>query len=208
MNARVAFSACLLSTVSCLLLTSGCSLVPEPKPDPTRFYVLSTPSGGAAVAANASAPVVHLRPIELANYLRARPLIVRRGSNEIEFREYAHWGEALELGIGRVLREELLSRGAAGAVSATGMRRDTAPTDFQVTVRVLACEGVAGGAVEFRAAWEVTAGATNADAKPIARGDYRAADLRWDGKTEASLAAQLSQAVGGLAAEIAGGLKK
>ncbi len=207
MNARAAFAACLLSTVSCLVLLSGCSLLPEAKPDPTRYYVLSTSSGGGAVAA-AGAPSVHLKPIEIANYLRARPFIVRRGTHEIEFREFARWGEPLELGIGRVLREELLARGAASAVSAAGPRRDTAAVDCQLTVRVLACEGAAAGAVEFRAIWELVSLAANGEGKPVARGDFRAADLRWDGKSEAVLAAQLSQAVAGLAAEIAGGLKK
>jgi len=207
MNARAAFSACLLSAVSGLVLLSGCSLLPEPKPDPTRFYVLSTSTDGGGPAA-AGAPSVHLKPIDLANYLRARPLIVRRGNNEIEFREFARWGEPLELGIGRVLREELLARGAASAVSAAGVRRDAAPVDFQLAVRVLACEGAASGAVDFRSVWELTSGAANGEGKPIARGDFRAADLRWDGKSEASLAAQLSQAVSALAAEIAVALKK
>ena len=208
MNARAASSASFLSAVFCLVLVSGCSLLPEPKPDPTRFYVLSTPMNGGGTAPAAGAPSVHLKPIDLANYLRALPLIVRRGNNEIEFREFARWGEPLELGIGRVLREELLARGAASAVSAAGVRRDAAPVDLQLAVRVLACEGAASGAVDFRAVWELTPGAANGDGKPGARGDFRAADLRWDGKSEASLAAQLSQAVSALAAEIAGALKK
>ncbi len=207
MNARAGLLTCFLPAALALLLTAGCSLVPEAKPDPTRFYVLSTPTGAGAPAA-AGAPVVHLKSVELADYLRARPLIVRRGNNEIEFREFARWGEPLELGIGRVLREELLARGAASTVLATGMRREAGVADFQLTIRVLACEGAATGAVEFRAVWEITPGAGNADGKPVARGDFRAAELRWDGKSGASLAAQLSQAVGGLAAEIAGGLKK
>ena len=50
-------------------------------------------------------------------------MIVRRGKNEIEFREFAQWGEPLDLGIGRVLREELVARGAASAVQGAGMRR-------------------------------------------------------------------------------------
>lgn len=208
MNARAASFARLLSAVVGLLLVSGCSLLPEPKPDPTRFYVLSTSANGGGTAPAAGAPSVHLKPIDLANYLRARPLIVRRGNNEIEFREFARWGEPLELGIGRVLREELLARGAASAVSAAGVRRDAVPVDLQLAVRVLACEGAASGAVDFRAVWELTPGAANGEGKPSARGDFRAADLRWDGKSEASLAAQLSQAVSALAGEIAGALRK
>jgi len=188
--------------VSSLALTS-CSLMPQAQMDPTRFYVLSPSSTAAAPVANA--PVVHLRPVELASYLRERPLIVRRGDNEIAFREYARWGEPLELGIARVLREELLIRGAAATVSTSGLRSHIDEKDFVLNVRVLACEGAAHGAVIFRAVWELSKGVSKA---PIASGDFRPTDLRWDGKSEASLAAQLSRAVTGLAEEISGAVKK
>ena len=204
MNARLPIS-CLLSAVACLLL-SGCSIpLPQAESDPTRFYVLS-PSGGPAVAPAAGAPSIHLRPIEIASYLTARPIIVRRGENEIQFREFARWGEPLDLGIGRVLREELLARGAASAVHAPGLRSPGGDNDQVLSVRVLACEGTAAGAVNFRAVWQLTS--SGANPASVARGDYRAANLTWDAKNEADLAAKLSDAVAGLAAEIAGALKK
>ncbi len=179
-----------------LAAAAGCSLLPVAKPDPTRFYVLTTRA--TAAAAPAGAPAVQLRPVEVAGYLRSRPLIVRRGGNELEFREYARWGEPLEQGIGRVLREELRAR---GVVVPSGPGRDSPAFDYHLTVRVLACEGTVAGAVDFRAVWELT----RAGEKPVAAGggEFRAEALRWDGKSEASLAAQLSEAVAGLAAEIA-----
>jgi uncharacterized lipoprotein YmbA len=163
--------------------------------------VLSTETVHSAVQPNA--PVVHLREIELASYLRTRPIIVRRGENEIEFREFALWGEPLDLGLARVLREELLARGAASDVVTSSIRRtqETEAANRDLFVRVLACEGGAGGSVAFRAVWELKS--VGAKAEPVAQGDYRAGDLRWDGKSEASLAAQLSQAVAGLAGSIA-----
>lgn len=184
-------------------VVAGCSL-PQATPDPTRFYVLSTPA--VAASAGSKGPAVHLRPVELASYIKSKPMIVRRGDNEIEFREYARWGEPLELGIGRVLREELLARGAAGAVLASGLRAVGVDYDYELTVRVLACEGGADGQVFFRAAWELST--ASATPKVVAQGDFRPADLRWDGKIEGSLAAQLSQAVAGLSGEIAEALKK
>lgn len=182
---------------------SGCSL-PQAQTDPTRFFVLSTPAVAGTVAAKA--PAVHLRPVELASYIKSKPMIVRRGDNEIEFREYARWGEPLELGIGRVLREELLARGAASAVLAAGLRAVGVDYDYELTVRVLACEGGADGTIYFRAAWELS----TTDGKPsvAAQGDFRPTDLRWDGKSEAGLASQLSQAVAGLSGEIAAALTK
>ena len=186
-------------------LLAGCAFT-QPQTDPTRFYLLSTTAPVSATAAGAKSPVVHLRPVELASYMRAKPIIVRRGGNEIEFREYARWGEPLELGIGRVLREDLMARGAAGAVLAAGLRAVDVDYDYTLTVRVLACEGGANGAVHFRAVWELSSVGTAP--KPVARGEVRPTELRWDGKSDSALAAELSKAVGALAEDIAAGLAR
>ena len=186
--------------LGCILASlTGC--LPRPLADPTRFYVLSTET--ALATPGSGAPTIQLREVELAAYLQSRPVIVRRGENEIEFREFALWGEPLELGIARVLREELLARGAAGGVT-TSSRRTSGNHDYTLAVRVLACEGHASGDVAFRAVWSLTRQAS--EAERVAGGDFRATDLTWDGKTEASLAAQLSQAVAALASEIASAL--
>lgn len=189
-----------------ILAFAACSIpIPQAETDPTRYYLLGA-SATPPTPPAANAPVVHLRAIDLANYLRARPLIVRRGDNEIQFREFARWGEPLDLGLGRVLREELLARGAVGAVVAPGLRAGPASTTHDLAVRVLACEGGADGTVIFRAAWEIST--TSAQPAVVARGDYRAADLHWDAQGEGSLAAQLSVAVAGLATEISAALRK
>ena len=188
------------------LLLAGCSIpIPQAEKDPTRFYVLSS-AGSGATTAPAGAPVLQLRSVEVASYLNSRPMIVRRGNNEIEFREFARWGEPLDAGVARVLREELLVRGAVRAVITAGTRRDHPAPEFTLHLRVLACEGEVGGGVAFRAVWELTSAAANSPA--VASGDFHARDLRWDGKSEASLASALSQAVAALAGDIAAGLKK
>ncbi len=76
--------------------------------------------------------------------------------------------------------------------------------EVDLRIRVLACEGGIDGAIAFRAAWELTRGA----GRPATRGDYRAENVRWQPKDEASLAAGISEAVAGLAAEIVGALSK
>lgn len=186
---------------------AGCSsLIPQPQVDPTRFYLLSMTPGAAMTPASGKAPVIFIRPVELASYIRAKPVIVRRGDNEIEFREYARWGEPLELGIGRVLREDLVARGAAGAVMAVGVRSVDVEYEYSLLVRVLACEGGANGSIYFRATWELSTAGANP--KSVARGEVQPTDLRWDGKNEGSLAAELSKAVSLLAEDVAAGLTK
>lgn len=203
-HARFGFGLLVLAAGVAL---GGCSLpLPQAESDPTRYYLLAATPAGVPPAEAANAPAIHLRPIELANYIRSRPMIVRRGANEVEFRDYARWGEPLEQGIARVLREELLARGAASAVQTTGARAAMAGYDFELSVRVLASEGAADGAVDFRAHWEL---ATVSDKeRVVASGDFQPKDLRWDPKNEATLAAALSKAVGALAADIAAALKK
>jgi uncharacterized protein len=183
---------------------SSCSL-PQPQSDPTRYYLLAGSSNDASPVAS-NAPALHVRPIELASYLRGRPLMIRKGNNEVEFREYARWGEPLELGIARVLRDELLGRGAASSVGTSGLRATSRPYDFELTIRVLACEGTVDGNVLFRARWDLAPVGDNA--APVAHGDFRPTDLKWNGKDDSALAARLSDAVSGLAAEIAAALKK
>lgn len=196
MNARMKNGLQGVIAGGALLLAAGCSLFPEPKADPTKFYVLA--AAAAAAVPPAGAPVVQVRPVEVASYLRGRSIIVRRGEHEIEFRDFARWGEPLEQGIARVVREELLARGIAAGPAAS-VRGEAAGADLLLTLRVLACEGAADGAVLFRATWELSKEGT----APVGAGDFRATGLRWDGKGEAFLVARLSEAVTGLAGEIA-----
>lgn len=189
---------------------AGCLSVPIPQAeaDPARFYVLNSSAAAAtAVAGGEKAVSLHLQPVEVASYLRSRTMIVRLGDNEIQFREFARWGESLETGIARVLREELLGSGAVRDVFNAGIPAPGAAFDQVLSVRVLACEGGADGSVLFRAAWELVP-AGKGPGGPVQRGDFRAGGLRWDGKTEASLAAQLSAAVAALAGEVSAALKK
>jgi uncharacterized lipoprotein YmbA len=189
-------------------LVASCSLpMPQAQNDPTRMYVLSVPPAAPATGDSVTAPVVRLRPVEVASYLRTREMVVRRGENEIDFREFARWGEPLEQGITRVLREELLEKHAASSVDTSGLRSaEAGDAKYEILVRVLACEGLADGGVDFRAVWEISSTTANAGA-PV-RGEYRATNLKWTPRHEATLAAALSQAVAGLANDIAGGLKR
>lgn len=202
--ARVRSALLLGGGLALALGTGGCAVF-SPKDDPTRFFVLSAPTAIQAPAP-ADAPSLSVRPVELANYLRGRPLIVRQDDNEIEFRDFARWGETLEQGVARVLREELIARGAAGTVAIPGTRIANRRIDFELTVRVLACEGRSDGTVNFRALWELSPFANRTAV--IARGDFQAADLKWDAASESALVAQMSQAVAGLAGEVAAALGK
>ena len=185
-----------------LLISAGCNLLPEAKTDPTRFYLLRSTASGPVAAATAGGAAVRLRPIELADYLRTRALIVRHDNNEVDFRDFARWGEALGPGITRVLREELFARGAP--VATGGMKTGPSEQKIELRIRILACEGLAEGGVRFHANWELLA----IGGVAARRGDFRPTTLHWDGENETTLAAALSEAIAGLAAEIAPAIAK
>jgi uncharacterized lipoprotein YmbA len=189
-------SSLLLATT--LVLAAGCNVIPSPQADPTRFYVLASPSP-AAPGIVAKLKRINLRPVEVASYLRSRPMVVRRGDNEVQFRDFARWGEPLEQGVGRVLRDALLASGAAGSVSVASSRVGRVAGEPDLLVNVQACEGGADGSVRFEAAWELLSGS---DGSVVSRGNFKADGLKWDGRQEASIAAAVSQGVVALAAEI------
>jgi uncharacterized lipoprotein YmbA len=181
-----------------LLVVAGCNVVPPPQADPTRFYVLASPAPAVA-GAGAKMKRLNLRPVDVAAYLRSRPIVVRRGDNEVQFRDFARWGEPLEQGIGRVLRDALLAGGAAGSISVASSRVGRVAGEPDLVVHVQACEGGADGSVRLEAAWELLSGT---DGSLLVRGDFHAVGLKWDGRNEATIAAAVSQGLVALAAEI------
>ncbi|HUJ44454.1 MAG TPA: PqiC family protein [Opitutaceae bacterium] len=188
-------------------LVAACNLpLPQAQPDATRYFLLSAISvRPEAVAAAGKRWMVGVRAVELPAFLRTRSMAIRSRANEVAFLDFARWGEPLDQGIARVLAEDLRADGNVERAVTAPFRADDL-RDFEVGVRVTACEGTADGDVRFAAAWRMTApGVTGG---MVAEGDYVAAGLRWDGHDHAQLAAKLSEAVAGLSRDIAAALPK
>ncbi len=179
------------------LAFTGCNLLPEPPPDTTRYYVLES-RGAPAPAPAADAARLGLRPVEVAAYLKNKALAVRRGDHEIGYAADARWAEPLEAGVTRVLRERLAARTRVTAHPFPAQ----AERDFDVTVRILAADGTAGG-VRFSAVFEIArAGGAGGW---LVRREFTAPGADW-GNDHGRLAAALSDAVGALADEIVAAL--
>jgi len=184
-----------------LWFAAGCNLIPEPTPDPTRFYVLTGPGLPADVSAPDGTLRLGLRTVELAPYLRSRSLIVRGGRNEIIYQDYARWAEPLEAGIARVLRARLAIAPAVSRVYSQPFPFDRA-RDFDVSVNVIRCEGVREGgtsAARFAAIVEIVH-ATSGDV--VSRRMVVTPEVPWDGQDYSALAEALSEAVGQLAQQL------
>lgn len=207
-------SASLLRLGALLGLASlaGCNL-PTAQPDPTRFFLLSAPGGATAAAPaaeSARTATLGLCRIELPAYLRTPAVVIRPGGTEVVRTRDARWAESLEQGIARLLRETLLAQPGVRAVVAYPAPQSALP-QYEISVRVLACEGVTGpegNRARFSAAWEIRATAAGAGAAPVAAGTFENAQAVWAEGDYAALTAKLGEAVAALGRELAAGLPK
>ena len=185
---------------------AGCNIIPPPTADATRYYVLTGPALGAAGSQPiAGALRLGLRNVELAPYLKKGSLVVRTGDNEVSFPTEARWAEPLEQEILHTLRSQLLAAPAVGRVFVQPFPFDE-PRDFDVSVRVIRCEGVrtAGGQASARFAANVEVTRSGAAGDLVARRRFVAQEAVWDGKDYAQLAARLSAAVAALSDDVVG----
>ena len=197
---------CLLAAGLCLL--SACTIpLPSAQPDATRYYLLSAAPGQPAADAGPTLKrwVVGVRAVAIAPYLETKSFAVRSQANEVIFLDSTRWGEPLDQGIARVLAENLQSLKNVMRVSTQPFRADE-QRDFEVLLRVTACEGATNGEVRFSAGWRILA--PTAGAGTVAEGNYTASGLRWDGHDYGQLAAKLSEAVGALSRDVAAALPK
>jgi hypothetical protein len=201
------FSPARLGLLGLGLCFAGCGgLIPPPQADPTHYYVLTGPAPAASDALPTGHLRVGLRSVELAAYLRSPDLIVRQGTNELVLQDYARWGEPLEAGVGRLLREQLRAAPGVARVYPQPFPLD-ADRDYDVAVTILACEGgvEAGRRVaQFAATIEITT--AGLDAHVVARRTFVAPAAAWDGRDFARLAALLSADVDALGREVVAAL--
>lgn len=197
-----------ITLAAALLAIAGCSIVPQPKADPTRYYVLTTPAANNTPQASgnetiSSKPFLALRAIEIPAYLRTRQNIaVRHGTNEIVYQEFSRWAETLEAGITRIVSERLI---ATNSVSGVELRPGRVKRDYDVGIRIIECEGVvlstgASPVTRFTAEYKITSpgGETTTDIR-----QFTAPAADWDGKDIPALAALLGEAAAALADDIA-----
>ena len=187
--------AFLLAILACGAL-GGCAFL-QPRADPTRFYVLTAPGSPPENAAGGGVRrwQVGLRSVEVPAYLRTRFMVVRTGTNELEFAEFDRWAEPLDQGIGRVMQATLHSTGNVASLVLNS--HGEGPLDFETVIRIQACEGVrlesGSGAIALALSWETRSLGTNATV--VRFGEFKAPPAVWDGKDYGQLALRLSEAV-------------
>jgi uncharacterized lipoprotein YmbA len=177
------------TTLLCLLpsalwfFCAGCSL-PAARSDTAHNYVLREVA--AAMPPKSSGLHIGLLPVQLPEYLKPRAMVVREGANEVRYNDEERWGESLDAGLTRVLRERL---SATAQVLAYPFTTEQA-RDYDVRVRVQACEGTSDGGVAFSATFEIYAAGANGAL--VAQNTFMAQLSKWDGRDYAKLAGLIS----------------
>lgn len=185
---------------------AGCSVLPAPPADPTRYFVLTGPSlNDDGVRNFGGALRVGLKAVDIAPYLRKPTIAVRRGTHEVIYDDYIRWAEPLESGVARIVQARLLAAPGIGRVYLAPLSFDQ-QRDYDVSLSIIRCEGVTGGSAvaRFAAAVEVTTGGD--DPQVLLRKVFHAPDAEWDGQDYAALARALSTGVAAMCEEIVAAL--
>ncbi len=185
---------------------AGCSILPAPPADPTRYFVLTGPSlNDDGVRNFGGALRVGLKAVDIAPYLRKPTIAVRRGTHEVIYDDYIRWAEPLEAGVARIVQARLLAAPGIGRVYHAPLSFDQ-QRDYDVALSIIRCEGVTGNrsVARFAAAVEVTT--SGDDPQVVLRKVFQAPDGEWDGQDYAALARALSQGVAALCEEIVAAL--
>ncbi len=127
------FVPLLVLSAACFL--SGCFSL-KPAEGVPRYFVLSAVPGEAKVASQSGSEAtqtVVIGSVKLPGYLTRKSLAIRKGANEIEYLQSAHWAESLEQGFGRVFAADLAARLPGKQVRRMWRSDDVSP-EIHVTV--------------------------------------------------------------------------
>ncbi len=208
LKALTAHSLIVVSSLGLLMLT-GCSILPAPKTDPTRYYVLTSPSSTEAAAPDRAEGtlVLGVKRIEIVPYLNGKDMVVRERGNEITYNSFARWAEPLTASISRALVGSLVQSDKVSRVYAQPFPFEV-PRHYDVSIRVVSCEGereAGGGAVvRFSAQVEVTE--AKAGGAVVLRKEFVAPAAEWNGTDFGTLAAALSESINALGADVVAAL--
>ncbi len=127
------FGLLLVFSAACFL--SGCFSL-KPAAAVPRYFVLSAVPAEAAVSSptgSEATQTVVIGSVKLPGYLAKRSVAVRKGANEIEYLQSAHWAENLEQAFGRVFAADLAAR-LPGKQVRRGTRSDEVSPEINITV--------------------------------------------------------------------------
>jgi len=150
--------SCLGYGVACsALVISGCISLPNSPMSPTpRFYMLSSIHEAQVSKKINMTPgvIIGVGPVKIPEYLDRPQMVTRNKQGVLKFDEFDRWGESLDLGVARLVREDL-------AVMLPGSKLVLYPWDlgltvkYQVTLEVVQLDSELDRDMRFVVQWTV-----------------------------------------------------
>ena len=182
------------------LSLSGCVTL-SPRPDPSRFFTLSSlPQVAQASLKNSTGlekMFLGIGPVKFPGYLDRQEIVVRRTQNRLEVSETDRWAEPLQENFSRVLSENLALLLNTDLIIVYPWSPANRPR-YYVEIEVLRFEANRERDGQLFARWSVLDGA---DKKVAVVKESRVIRNAQEKSTDGSMAA-LSEAVGDLSREI------
>jgi len=193
---------CAIFSLVCSI-AAGCFSL-EPKPDPSRFFALTSlprAGGKAQDGVGANAVALGIGPIKFPGYLDRQQFVTRISQNRFAIAENDRWAEPLDENFTRVLAQNISILLPTDRIVTYPWERNQQPT-YQVQMEVLRFEPNGDGVVELSARWSIMDNAK----KTLRVSESSLTQPARDKSTEASVVS-MSQVVSELSKEIAANIR-
>jgi uncharacterized lipoprotein YmbA len=137
-----------------IAMAAGCTIL-APRPDATKFYVLTATSTGGAAAT--SHLVIGLGPVKLPEYLEHAEVITRVAPNRLDLSSTDRWAEPLDDNFRRVLAADLTTLIGTDQVLPFPWDLST-KVDYKIEVNVERFERDSSGGAQLIANWIIRDG--------------------------------------------------
>jgi uncharacterized lipoprotein YmbA len=154
-----------LAAAAVVMVVAGCALL-APKPDQTRFIVLSSVttagSNGSALSGGEkfAAVAIGLGPIQIPKYLDRPELVIRTSPNGLDLSRTDSWAEPLTDNFRHVLANDLTNLLGTNNIVQFPWYPGTR-LDFVVQIQVQRFEADSSHQAELIASWELRTGQSN-----------------------------------------------
>lgn len=168
---------------------------------PSRHYVLSSLSGPVSLPGPERARLA-LEEVQVPPYLDRRNIVSYQTSNRLDVANLDVWAEPLDMGIARVLREDLARLLADQRIAV--MPADLGDADVRLSVWVLRFEQDASGEAALEAQWQLVP--ADGSREPLLRRSEHREPVSGQGYD--GIAAAMNETLHGLSRDIADAVVK
>jgi len=136
------------------LIAGGCVSVPN-SPNP-KFYMLRAIDESQAAQKFTVAPnmIIGIGPVKIPEYLNRPQIVTRDNNNMLIFAQFDRWGESLDIGLGRLIRENLIAMLPGATLEMFPWGLDV-PVKYQVFIDVVQLESELEKDMFFAVQWSI-----------------------------------------------------